>query len=124
MFALALRSRHSRLLGCPCLHWSAPVGAGEVDATAHGVLKTRFGITGYPTIKFLRDGTVQDYTFPRTVEGFTSFAERMNGAHSQRGHAQAGSSAPDRMPLCTSLCTGRRTVVSRAQALLCTGWRR
>ena len=54
--------------------------AGEVDATANGVLKTRFGITGYPTIKFMRDGTVQEYNYPRTVEGFVGFAERMNGA--------------------------------------------
>lgn len=52
---------------------------GEVDATANGVLKTRFGITGYPTIKFMRDGTVQEYNYPRTVEGFVGFAERMNG---------------------------------------------
>lgn len=52
---------------------------GKVDATAQTNLKAKYDITGYPTVKFFRDGKVQDYEFPRTEEGFVSFAKRMNG---------------------------------------------
>ena len=61
----------------------------EVDATQNSVLKSRFEITGYPTIKFLRKDTQpQDYHYPRTVEGFTAFTERMLGTSPVLAHRQ------------------------------------
>jgi protein disulfide-isomerase A1 len=33
-----------------------------VDATENKELATQFGVRGYPTLKFFKDGQVMDYT--------------------------------------------------------------
>ena len=52
---------------------------GKIDATVETTLAKRYGVKGYPTLKYLRDGELHKYTGERTVDGFVEFAERMNG---------------------------------------------
>ena len=52
-----------------------------VDATANSRVSKRFGVKGYPTVKFRMgaDRPVMPYKGKRTVEGFKAFAARMTG---------------------------------------------
>jgi len=50
------------------------VNVAKVDGTVEGELMKRFGIKGFPTIKFIKDGTVYDYKGARTAEAFVRFA--------------------------------------------------
>ena len=52
---------------------------GKIDATVESTLAKRYGVKGYPTLKYLRDGELHKYIGDRTVDGFVEFAERMNG---------------------------------------------
>ena len=52
---------------------------GKIDATVETALAKRYGVKGYPTLKYLRDGELHKYIGERTVDGFVEFAERMNG---------------------------------------------
>ena len=52
---------------------------GKIDATEEVSLAKRYGVKGYPTLKYLRDGELHKYTGERTVDGFVEFAEKMNG---------------------------------------------
>lgn len=38
----------------------------QVDATAHRDLGSRFGVQGFPTLKFFRNGKASDYGGGRT----------------------------------------------------------
>lgn len=51
---------------------------GKIDATEETSLAKRYGVKGYPTLKYLRDGELHKYTGERTVDGFVEFAEKMN----------------------------------------------
>lgn len=42
-----------------------PIPLAKVDATAESDLATRFGVTGYPTLKIFRKGKAYDYNGPR-----------------------------------------------------------
>jgi len=47
---------------------------GEVDCTAHKDLCSRFGVRGYPTIKFFANGAApEDVRVPRTVEAYMEY---------------------------------------------------
>lgn len=46
---------------------------GKVDATVESELGTRFGVTGYPTIKVFRKGSPVDYKGPRDAAGIVSY---------------------------------------------------
>lgn len=47
---------------------------GKVDCTAEKETASKVGVQGYPTVKLFKDGKlVEEYSGPRTVEGFTSF---------------------------------------------------
>ena len=67
----------------PVLDATAPKVAskmkiGIVDATANSALKTRFAISGFPTLKYRRDGgEVLPYSGDRQEEDFVRFATRM-----------------------------------------------
>ena len=51
---------------------------GKIDATVETGLAARYGVKGYPTLQYVRDGELHRYTGERTAEGFVAFAERMN----------------------------------------------
>lgn len=52
-----------------------------IDATANSKLAKRFGVKGYPTVKFRMnsDRPVLPYKGKRTLDGFKDFAKRMTG---------------------------------------------
>lgn len=50
---------------------------GKVDATVESTLASRYGVKGYPTLMFSRDGSLHKYEGERTVPGFVDFAKRM-----------------------------------------------
>ncbi len=53
---------------------------GKVDATVHTGLKSRFGIDGFPTLKYTRDGKVwEEYDQGRTLADLVRFASRISG---------------------------------------------
>lgn len=41
----------------------------KIDATSESALASRFGVSGYPTIKVLKKGQAVDYEGSRTQEG-------------------------------------------------------
>lgn len=45
----------------------------KIDCTVEKNLQTRFGIRGFPTIKFLKDGKIYDYSGQRTIDSFVDF---------------------------------------------------
>lgn len=64
-------------------HWESaaseldgkPVKIGRVDATAQQSLAQNYGVQGFPTIKFFKDGTEQDYNGGRTSGDIVQFLE-------------------------------------------------
>lgn len=46
-----------------------PIPLAKVDATAENDLATRFGVSGYPTLKIFRKGKAFDYNGPREKFG-------------------------------------------------------
>ena len=56
-------------------------GFGAVDCTNEDAksLCERFGVRGYPTVKFFRNGVPTDFTGGRTTEGLLSYIEKMTG---------------------------------------------
>jgi len=50
---------------------------GKVDCDKHGELGTKYGITKYPTIKYIRNGEVgkKEYRGQRSAEGFLDFVK-------------------------------------------------
>jgi len=52
----------------------------KIDATADEALAQEFGIRGFPTLKFFKNGQfLQDYTGGRTAADIVSFMEKKNG---------------------------------------------
>jgi len=52
----------------------------EVDCTLYKDLCTKFGVRGYPTIKYIENGgAAEDVRIPRTVEAYTEFMQKRLG---------------------------------------------
>ncbi|XP_068437521.1 protein disulfide-isomerase A4 isoform X2 [Clinocottus analis] len=58
---------------------SPPIPLAKVDGTIENELATRFGVTGYPTIKIFRKGKVFDYNGPREHRGIVTHMEDQSG---------------------------------------------
>lgn len=52
---------------------------GKVDATVHAELAEEYGVEGYPTIKWFKNGKVSDYSGGRDAEGFTTWVLMKTG---------------------------------------------
>lgn len=52
------------------------VRLAKVDATVESELGSRFGVTGYPTMKVFRAGTPSDYKGPRDAAGIVSYMQK------------------------------------------------
>eukprot|EP01113_Clastostelium_recurvatum_P029134 TRINITY_DN3516_c0_g1_i1.p1 TRINITY_DN3516_c0_g1~~TRINITY_DN3516_c0_g1_i1.p1 ORF type:complete len:373 (-),score=133.28 TRINITY_DN3516_c0_g1_i1:82-1167(-) len=65
----------------------------KVDADAHKELGSRFGVTGFPTLKWFpkNSNTPEDYNGGRTIEELTAFIEQKSGAKG-KGPKKAASS--------------------------------
>ncbi|KNC75325.1 hypothetical protein SARC_12147 [Sphaeroforma arctica JP610] len=57
---------------------SGRVSLGKVDCTSQPALGTRFGVSGYPTIKAIGDIGVLDYRGARTVPAFVEYGELLS----------------------------------------------
>lgn len=55
---------------------SPPIPLAKVDATVENDVASRFGVTGYPTLKIFRRGKVFDYNGPRETHG-----KSLTGSH-------------------------------------------
>jgi len=56
-----------------------PAKLGKVDATEHKEVGGRFGIQGFPTLKFFRNGKPQDYTGGRTSDEIVNWIKKKSG---------------------------------------------
>uniref|UniRef100_A0A914WED8 Protein disulfide-isomerase n=1 Tax=Plectus sambesii TaxID=2011161 RepID=A0A914WED8_9BILA len=50
-----------------------PIALGKVDATVERSLGDKFGVSGYPTLKILRNGKRFDYNGPRDAAGIVTY---------------------------------------------------
>jgi len=62
---------------------SPPVPLAKVDATIESELASRFGISGYPTLKIFRNGEASDYNGPRDAAGIVSYMKNQAGPSSR-----------------------------------------
>jgi len=57
---------------------ATPVPLAKVDATTSEDLATRYDINGYPTIKLVKDGVVEDYNGPRDADGIVAYVTKVS----------------------------------------------
>jgi len=55
----------------------------KVDATEHKELGQKFGVKGYPTLKFFKNGVAQDYTGGRTADTIVQWIQKKSGPDAQ-----------------------------------------
>jgi len=51
----------------------------KVDATEHKELGQKFGVKGYPTLKYFKDGVAVDYTGGRTADTIVTWLQKKSG---------------------------------------------
>jgi thioredoxin-like negative regulator of GroEL len=54
---------------------SSSVVVGDVDCTVETELSTEHGVSGYPTIKYWKDGESKDYSGGRSLDDLTKFVK-------------------------------------------------
>eukprot|EP00742_Colponemidia_sp_Colp-10_P003750 GILJ01003991.1.p1 GENE.GILJ01003991.1~~GILJ01003991.1.p1 ORF type:complete len:515 (-),score=94.14 GILJ01003991.1:103-1608(-) len=59
------------------------VRLGKVDATEQSELASRFGVSGYPTMKIFRNGVASEYNGPREARGIISYMQKQSGPASK-----------------------------------------
>jgi len=60
-----------------------PIPLAKVDATVENTLATRFGISGYPTLKIFRHGKVSEFKGDRTKKAIVKYMIKQSGNASQ-----------------------------------------
>ena len=50
----------------------------KVDSTSATGISNMYGVTGYPTFKWMRDGHLRPYSGMRNAQGFTQLAQQLN----------------------------------------------
>ncbi|XP_022621967.1 protein disulfide-isomerase A4 [Seriola dumerili] len=66
---------------------SPPIPLAKVDATVENEIATRFGVTGYPTLKIFRKGKAFDYSGPREKYGIVDYMGEQAGPPSKQVQA-------------------------------------
>ncbi|XP_012718657.2 protein disulfide-isomerase A4 [Fundulus heteroclitus] len=66
---------------------SPPIPLAKVDATVETELASRFGVTGYPTLKIFRKGKAFEYNGPREKYGIVDFMSEQAGPPSKQVQA-------------------------------------
>ncbi|XP_002740183.1 protein disulfide-isomerase A3-like [Saccoglossus kowalevskii] len=66
------------------LKYSDPsVPLAKVDCTAEKDTCSRYGVSGYPTLKVFRDGEASDYNGPRSADGIIDYMKKQAGPTSR-----------------------------------------
>jgi len=60
-----------------------PIPIAKVDATVETTLASKYGITGYPTMKIFRNGKISEFKGDRTKKGIVSYMKKQSGNASQ-----------------------------------------
>jgi len=55
------------------------INVGRLDCTKYSNVAQLFGVRGFPTVKYIRDGIAVDYNGPRNVPSLVSFVEKASG---------------------------------------------
>jgi protein disulfide-isomerase A6 len=78
----SLVPEYGRVGGAVKASGSSKAVVAKLNADAHGGLGSRFGVTGFPTIKFFPAGSVEpiDYSGARDAESFIKFLNEKTGA--------------------------------------------
>ncbi|CAL1596833.1 unnamed protein product [Knipowitschia caucasica] len=64
-----------------------PIPLAKVDATVDGELASRFGVSGYPTLKIFRKGKAFEYNGPREKYGIVDYMSEQSGPPSKQVQA-------------------------------------
>jgi len=67
------------------------VNVAKIDCTVEREVASRFGINGYPTIKFLADGILYEYSGDRSVTDFVQFVTERYKAGNPQSIPEKGS---------------------------------